>query len=201
MRIVIRESGGLGNQLFQYAALRYYAKRYRAEMHIAVDPSWNATSHGYPRPCLLQHFSIPVAMKERTFFDRIAAPVKPWLHDASAPFRKVLGIQVFNEQEADRYCFLRDLPLEAGVRTLYLWGYFQNHAMVEEVAGELRLDLTFREPPRGKTLEVHATDRASEDARFTPRAAGRRDHSRGRQGCFAEGVLRERHCPHQGTVC
>jgi Glycosyl transferase family 11 len=154
MRIVIRESGGLGNQLFQYAALRYYAKRYRAEMHIAVDPSWNATSHGYPRPCLLQHFSIPVAMKERTFFDRIAAPVKPWLHAAFTPCRKALGIQVFNEPEADRYCFLRDLPLEPGVRTLYLWGYFQNHAMVEEVAGELRLDLTFREPPQGRTLEV-----------------------------------------------
>jgi len=154
MRIVIRESGGLGNQLFQYAALRYYAKRYGAEMHIAVDPSWNATSHGYPRPCLLQHFSIPVPMKERPLSDRIVAPVRPWLHAASAPFRKVLGIQVFNEQEADRYCFLRDLPLEPGVRTLYLWGYFQNHAMVEEVAGELRLDLTFREPPRGKTLEV-----------------------------------------------
>ena len=154
MRIVIRESGGLGNQLFQYAALRYYAKRYGAEMHIAVDPSWNAISHGYPRPCLLQHFSIPVPMKERTFFDRIAAPVKPWLHAAFTPCRKLLGIQVFNEQEADRYCFLRDLPLEPRVRTLYLWGYFQNHAMVEEVAGELRLDLTFREPPRGKTLEV-----------------------------------------------
>jgi Glycosyl transferase family 11 len=154
MRIVIRESGGLGNQLFQYAALRYYAKRYGAEMHIAVDPSWNATSHGYPRPCLLQHFSIPVPMKERALSDRMAAPVRPWLRAASAPFRKVLRIQVFNEQEADRYCFLRDLPLEPGIRTLYLWGYFQNHAMVEEVAGELRLDLTFREPPREKTLEV-----------------------------------------------
>jgi hypothetical protein len=154
MKIVLRESGGLGNQLFQYAALRYYAKRYRAEMHIAVDPSWNAFCNGYPRPCLLQHFSIPVPMKERTFFHRIAAPVKPWLHDASAPFRKVLGIQVFNEQEADRYCFKRNLPLEPRVKTLYLWGYFQNHAMVEEVAGELRLELTFREPPRGKTLDV-----------------------------------------------
>ena len=91
MRIVIRESGGLGNQLFQYAALRYYAKRYSAEMHIEVNPSWNAISHGYPRPCLLQHFSIPVPMKERSFFNRIAAPVKPWLHAASMPSRKLLG--------------------------------------------------------------------------------------------------------------
>ena len=154
MKIILRQSGGLGNQLFQYAALRYYAKRYRAGMHIAVDPSWNAVSHGYPRPCLLQHFSIPVAMKERPLSDRIVAPVKPWLHAASAPFRKVLRIQVFNEQETDRYCFLRDLPLEPGVRTLYLWGYFQSHAIVEEVTDELRRDLTFREPPQGRTLEL-----------------------------------------------
>ena len=61
---------------------------------------------------------------------------------------------MFDEQEADRYCFLRDLPLKPRVRTLYLRGYFQNHAMVEEVASELRRDLTFREPPQGKTLEL-----------------------------------------------
>ncbi len=147
-------------------------RRISAEMHIAVDPSWNAISHGYPRPCLLQHFSIPVTMKERPLFDRIVAPVKPWLHAASAPFRKMLRIQVFNEQEADRYCFLRDLPLEPGVKTLYLWGYFQNHAMVEEVAGELRLDLTFREPPQGKTLELMQQIGRCKTPGFTPCAPG-----------------------------
>ena len=48
VRIVLREWGGLGNQLFQYAALAYYARRYSADMHIAADPDWNAQCNGYP---------------------------------------------------------------------------------------------------------------------------------------------------------
>ena len=64
MKIVLREFGGLGNQFFRYAALRYYAKRYGAEMKVSVDPEWNAQSFGYPRPCLLQHYSIAAPMEE-----------------------------------------------------------------------------------------------------------------------------------------
>ena len=154
MKIVLRESGGLGNQLFQYAALRYYARRYHAEMHIAVDPAWNALSYGYPRPCLLQHFMIPAKMEVRSLSDRIIFSDKPWLKRASAPFRKALNIQVFNEPVPEQYRFARELPLRHGLRRLYLGGYFQSHSMVEEMRDELRLDLTFRQPPHGKTLEV-----------------------------------------------
>jgi hypothetical protein len=162
MRIVLRESGGLGNQLFQYAALRYYAKRYAAEMHVAVDPAWNALSHGFPRPCLLQHFSIPVPMEERSLCDRIFLSEKPWLVLASAPFRKIFRIHSFNEPAKDLYRFLRDLPIPAGLRTLYLGGYYENNLMVEEVSELLRQDLTFKQPPEGKTLEVMEKIRQSE---------------------------------------
>jgi hypothetical protein len=162
VKIILRESGGLGNQLFQYAALRYYAKRYSAEMHIAVDPEWNAFSYGYPRPCLLQHFSIPARMEERSHFDRIILSAKPWLNAACAPVMKVLRLQKFSEQVKDKYYFMRDLPLKPYVRILYIEGYFENHLMIEEIAEELRLDLTFRRPPEGKTLEVMAQIARSE---------------------------------------
>jgi len=154
VKIVLKEHNGLGNQLFEYAALRYYAKRYGADMHIAVDPEWNAQSYGHPRPCLLQHFSIPAPMKERTLSVRIISSGKPWVTAASAPLRKAFGIQVYKEQKADEYRFPRDLPLKPRVKTLYLLGYFENNEMVEEVAEDLRRDLTFRRPPEGKTLEV-----------------------------------------------
>ncbi len=154
MQVVVRESGGLGNQLFQYAALRYYARRYRAQMRIAVDPAWNAFCNGDPRPCLLQHFLIPALMRERSLSDRIIFTDKPWLKAASAPWKRALGVQVFIEQPEHRYSFLRDLPLEPCVKALYIGGYWQNHRLVEEVADDLRLDLTFREPAQGKNLEV-----------------------------------------------
>jgi hypothetical protein len=156
VRIILRESGGLGNQLFQYAALRYYAKRYHADMHIAVDPEWNALSYGYPRPCLLQHFSIPARMAVRSLSDRIIFSAKPWLNAVSDPFSKLWGMQKFSQQTTDHYRFLRDLPLKGSVKTLYLEGYFENHVMVEEIAAELRSDLIFRQRPEGKTLDIMA---------------------------------------------
>jgi Glycosyl transferase family 11 len=154
VRIVLSEGGGLGNQLFQYAALRYYAKRYGADMRIAVDPEWNAQCNGYPRPCLLSHFSVRAPLAERSLFDRILMTDKAWLKAAVNPCKRALQIQVFAEQLEHRYCFLRDLPLERGVRTLYLQGYFQTSQLVEAVADELRVDLTLKESPRGKNLEL-----------------------------------------------
>jgi hypothetical protein len=95
-------------------------------------------------------------MAVRSLSDRIILSDKSWLNAASAPFMKVLRIQKFSEQVTDRYRFLRDLPLKPGIRALYLEGYFENHVMVEEIAGELRFDLTFRQPPEGKTLDMMA---------------------------------------------
>ena len=154
VKIVLRERDGLGNQLFQYAALLYYGRRYAADMHIAADPDWNAQCNGYPRPCLLSHFSVRAPLAERSLADRILMSDKAWLKAAVNPRKRALKTQVFTEQVEDRYCFLRDLPLEPGVRTLYLQGYFQTCEMVEAVADELRADLTFKEPPRGRNLEL-----------------------------------------------
>jgi hypothetical protein len=154
LQIVLREFAGLGNQLFQYAALRYYARRYTAAMRIVVDPPWNAFCNGYPRPCMLQHFSIPVPMRERSLSDRIILSDKAWLKAASAPWKRARGIQVFTQQPEHYHSFCCDLPLQQGVKTLYMEGYWENHHMVEQVAEELRVDLTFREPAQGKNREV-----------------------------------------------
>jgi Glycosyl transferase family 11 len=154
VRIVLRVWDGLGNQLFQYAALRYYAKRYSADMHIAAGPDWSAQCNGYPRPCLLSHFLVSAPLAERSMSDRIHMSDKAWLKAAARPWKRTRGVQVFTEQVEQRYCFLRDLPLERGVRTLYLQGYFQTSQIVEAVADELRVDLTLKEPAKGKNLEL-----------------------------------------------
>ena len=46
MEIVVRQVSGLGNQMFQYAAGRYYAKRYGAGMRVATDLERKSHSHG-----------------------------------------------------------------------------------------------------------------------------------------------------------
>lgn len=151
VEIILAECGGLGNQLFRYAALLYYAKRYGAKkMRISVEPAQYAQSYGYPRPFLLSHFSITVPMRERSLGDRLLFTGKGWLKRALAPAAKALRAQVFTEDFSDCHYFLRDLPLERHVRRLYLAGYWHNSVVVEEVADELRSELAFKEPAREK---------------------------------------------------
>jgi glycosyl transferase family 11 len=154
LKIVLREFGGLGNQFFRYAALRYYAKRYGAEMAISVDPEWNAQSFGYPRPCLLQHYSIPAPMEERSLSERILFTEKQWLRAACGPFTRALRNQVFVQQPSHRYYFSPDVPLRRNTETLYLLGYWHTHTIVDKVADELRPELTLKKPAQGKNLEV-----------------------------------------------
>ncbi len=154
MELVLREAGGLGNQLFQYAALRYYAKRYGATMRIVVDPHWNAQSHGYPRPCLLSHFNLSVPMHERTLAERLILTDIPWLKVAIAPLRWVRRARVFSQQPSRRYLFLQDLPLGSFAKTLYMVGWWHTYHMIDELEEELRREFTFKEPANGKNLEI-----------------------------------------------
>jgi hypothetical protein len=163
MQMVLQQSAGLGNQLFQYAAARYYSQRYGAELRIAIDSAWNAVSHGYPRPYLLSHFSIPVPMRKRSFLDWVFLLDQPWLGAASWPLKKALHVQVFREEYERRYDFLPDLPLDPDVQTLFLVGYWQTSALVEEIASQLRIDLVFKEPAQGKNLDVLERIRGSEN--------------------------------------
>ncbi len=154
MKIILREFGGLGNQFFRYAALRYYAKRHGAEMTISIDPEWNAQSFGYPRPCLLQHYSIPAPMEERSLSERILFTEKPWLRFVSAPFTRAMRSQVFVQRPSDRYFFSPDVPVRRTTKTLYLLGYWHTYSMVDKVADELRSELRLKKPAQGKNLEV-----------------------------------------------
>jgi hypothetical protein len=154
LKIVLREFGGLGNQFFRYAALRYYAKRYGAEMKISVDPEWNAQSFGYPRPCLLQHYSIPAPLEERSLSERIFFTEKPWLQAVSAPVTRAMRSQVFVQRPSHRYLFSPDVPLRRTAETLYLLGYWHTYTMADKVADELRSELTLKKSARGRNLEL-----------------------------------------------
>ncbi len=154
MRIVVRQKSGLGNQLSQYAAGRYYASRYGAALEVAVDSARYALSYGHPRPFLLSNFSIASPCRPVGSYDRLVLTDRENLRPVIDVLRRVSRTQVIRESVEQRYRFHPDLALGSDVRTVYLVGYWQAQGYAEKISSELREELRFREPARDKNKEI-----------------------------------------------
>jgi hypothetical protein len=153
VQIVVKQSSGLGNQLFQYAAGRCLAKRHGASLRIAHQLPHLLASHGHPRSVLLQRFAIAAPVREATYFDRLVVSEQPRLQAAGRLARAIRGIQVVR-QAPERCMFRRPIRIAPGARTVYLHGFWHDYSIVREVETELRRELTLIEPLRGRNLEV-----------------------------------------------
>jgi hypothetical protein len=153
VQIVVRQISGLGNQLFQLAAGRYFAKLYGAQLKIASDPR-GAVSHGYVRPFLLPQFSTDLQFYKLTNFERLFLSPRAVLRPVVGALSSTCKLQVFAEEFSRRFDFLPSLPLEDRTRTLYLVGYWQSYRFADAIENELRSELVLREPAQGINLEV-----------------------------------------------
>jgi hypothetical protein len=154
MEIVVRQISGLGNQLFQYAAGRYYAEQYGASLRIALDPKTRAFSHGHPRPFLLSKFAIQAPVSEIKRWEMLMLSTQPKFAPLSQLLQGATGSQVYRESIAQRYTFIPDLGVRPGRRALYLAGYWQTYRIAEALGARLCHELSLRESASGKTLEV-----------------------------------------------
>jgi hypothetical protein len=161
MKIIVRQLSGLGNQMFQYAAGLYYARRYNAEMRMGVDPPQNAVSHGHPRPFLLSHFAISSKHRKLNRLERLLLltehrRLKPvagaFLQDGI--LQRALHLQIVAESAEQRFRFQPALPISNKARTVYLLGYWQVYNIAERIAIDLKKEFSFREAPTGKNLDM-----------------------------------------------
>jgi hypothetical protein len=153
MQIVVKQSSGLGNQLFQYAAGKCVAKRYGASLRVAHQLPHLLVSHGHPRAVLLQRFAIAAPVRQASYFDRLVVSDRPRLQAAARRARALCGVQVVR-QTPERCMFHRPIRIARGTRSVYLQGFWQDYSIVREVETELRRELTLLEPLRGRNLEV-----------------------------------------------
>lgn len=163
MRIIVRQISGLGNQLFQYAAGRYFSKRYNVPLTVALDET-GAVSHGYDRPFLLSNFSILSDVRNYSRLDRLRVHPPKYLKGLTCTLNKIMGIQIFREELSQRYTFISDLAMEETVRSLYLIGYWQAYRFADSVIDALRAEYSFREPPKDKNLAMMERIRNSENS-------------------------------------
>ena len=140
-RVFVKLQGGLGNQLFQYAAGRAVAVRNSAEL--LLDTRDYGTNNN--RPYSLKHFCIKA---------RVATIPECPPHRTSR-----LRHQVWKRFGRNpRYVCEHGLALNSSVLSLgpdcYLHGYFQSEGYFADIAGRLRSELAFRTAPKGPNGEI-----------------------------------------------
>ena len=130
-RLIVRLKGGLGNQLFQYAAARSIAQRNRAPLYL--DTITGFAADAYARSFRLHHFAIRAELLPETECQRRLA--------LSRVPRK---LRSYRER-----CFIRWLgrafdPFTRGLRLSHdvvLEGYWQSERYFQDLAQQLRTEL------------------------------------------------------------
>jgi len=171
VQIIVRQSEGLGNQLFQYAAGRYLAKRCNADLRIAFQMPRYTHVRGARRPILIHKFAIAAQTGTATVLDRLVTSNKAQFALPGRLVRALRKIQVMRQhivQGAAPLLYLDHYPtghlnesfplnydfkIAPDVRAIYLVGYWQSYLMVQDVEVELRGEFSLVEPPSKRTLE------------------------------------------------
>jgi hypothetical protein len=125
--ISVRLQGGLGNQLFQYAAGRALALRHKTELLLDTSTLQRFSRHVTPRPLELQLFNhvgrFSTAREARNF---------PWLHRL-APFSHWLSPwSTYVEKDVAFNVSFKSLQDQT-----YLVGYWQSFRYFEDIARQL----------------------------------------------------------------
>lgn len=146
--IVVRITGGLGNQLFQYAAGRRLAHIHNTELKLDVT---EVLSKSY-RPYLLDLFSIQATIASAEERSRMLG-MSRWVPEALEPLAHEYLHHLFPHvlREAHFYCDER--LLNAG-DDMYLIGYWQSEKYFSDISLMLRSDLTLKNPLSAKSADA-----------------------------------------------
>ncbi|MGO9316636.1 MAG: alpha-1,2-fucosyltransferase [Terracidiphilus sp.] len=163
MKILLIQKYGLGNQLFQYAAGVFYARKYGATLEILRRHNKNNTAFGHPRPFLLSNFCISAPFRQFTKLDRLICSVSRIKRPLVILTRFATRSEVLQEPFAQHWTFLPALPVQPSTRVVYLEGYFQAYQYAQDVEDFIRTEFCFRRPPSGRNLETLERIRAAEN--------------------------------------
>jgi len=141
--ILIRLSGGLGNQMFQYAFAR--ALQQQSQKQVFLDKS---SIQGY-RTYELHHFqiSLPLLDKEET---------ERFLKNQNSLYKKLSNIILpyYKKSIVEELYYHYDSNLLKIKQDAVVKGYFQSEKYFKEIENLLRKEFAFKEPPSTKNAEM-----------------------------------------------
>ena len=152
MKILLAQSGGIGNQLFQYANALFFSQQLGVPFEVLQELEVSQRKHGFP--LMLRKFRVRASIRPMTRWDRLMFSRVKRNQLIAKPARALARNQVLFPEHFLRYSFPAELRLNALTRNLYLFGYLQSHRIPDAIEPELREHLTFRDAPTGNNLDL-----------------------------------------------
>lgn len=138
-------SGGLGNQMFQYAAAKALAKRLDTSLRIdtySLTKKTQATTRAYE----LDIFNIDAPIVS-SLQSKCLIKLRPYIQRHRAFFQKFGFL-------TDTYAILYQPVIETIKGNITMSGYFQNEKYFRNIASEIRHDFTFKKSLTDKNLSL-----------------------------------------------
>ncbi len=146
--------GGIGNQLFQYAAGFTLARYWNRELELDVRQARTQWSAEHPRSYQLDQFTLSCQRRTTGFLYRIATSRNGHFAQCAKLLRRILSVDIVDE-EIGNEDFAISLPNRmSSARLVSLKGYWQRCRWVEEFEKEIRNEFRFRRPAIGPNLEM-----------------------------------------------
>lgn len=144
--VTVLLSGGLGNQMFQYAAAKSLATRLNTSVSIDLY-AFSKKTQATVRPYELDIFNINNISEISSLKAKLVTKARPFIQKHRAFFQRC-GIFT------DTYAILYQSAAETMNGKIIMSGYFQNEKYFKNIKEDLRKDFTFKSPLTGKNLET-----------------------------------------------
>ncbi|MCB0506795.1 MAG: alpha-1,2-fucosyltransferase [Chitinophagales bacterium] len=147
--IVVRLMGGLGNQLFQYAAARHLAYLNNSELFVDTTFLEEQIENTTLRPYGLNAFNVSSTIADEKILKNFRGP--SFSFDARMA-TKILSYGNLNKYKFDDYGFDEELLKQRG--NYYIRGYFQSHKYFMAIEQIIRKELEIKQAFLPKDLDL-----------------------------------------------
>lgn len=163
--IVAKLNGGLGNQIFQYAAARSLATRNRTSLKLDIEYLRSNDQRITNRQYCLDNFNISAEIANPIEIAEISGVRPTFFINISVRLRNILGLSQFTPNTVRETGFPFDPAILDSPGQTYLVGYWQSEKYFSDISEILRTELSFKNSPTGNNLEI-ANKMVGENAVF-----------------------------------
>lgn len=143
--IIVKLRGGLGNQMFQYAAARRLAHAHNAPLGLDIS-FLSGSGADTPRSLELEHLSITAGIASPGEVARLRFKEARWTAPLFSRGLQMLGKERPAPRDIRERHFHFDVTLLNAPDDVYLDGYWQSEKYFAEIGGIIRSEFTVRYP-------------------------------------------------------